>query len=98
MAGIRVQIKNKSARYEVYIKESTTFWNISKKPRESRKKAGFARFAFWVPHRYTGVTNEGEGAIGMEEALRAFLRALREERHMAENTLLSYERDLKKIF
>ena len=34
----------------------------------------------------------------MEEALRAFLRALREERHMAENTLLSYERDLKKLF
>ena len=27
-----------------------------------------------------------------------FLRALREERHMAENTLLSYERDLKKLF
>ena len=51
-----------------------------------------------MPHRYTGVTNEGEGAIGMEEALRAFLRALREERHMAENTLLSYERDLKKLF
>ena len=44
------------------------------------------------------MTNEGEGAIGMEEALRAFLRALREERHMTENTLLSYERDLKKLF
>ena len=34
----------------------------------------------------------------MEEALRGFLRSLREERHMAENTLLSYERDLKKLF
>jgi len=47
------EIKNKSARYEVYIKESTIFWSMPKKPRKHRGKAGFARFAFCPCYGYT---------------------------------------------